>query len=167
MSKRRTIIPKGFEFYYEQFHFAPAVRDGKTLYCSGQVGWAGPRPPRRRAIRRSSSSSRSRTCARCSKPRARTSSDVVEITTFHVGMEHIGAFGAVKGDYLKEPYPAWTAIGVAALFMPGLLRRDPRDGEALANVGSARSCAGGCLRDRHVRAPSRVRAPHVGIGLAR
>jgi enamine deaminase RidA (YjgF/YER057c/UK114 family) len=47
MSKRRTIVPKGFEFYYDQFHFAPAVRDGKTLYCSGQVGWAGPghKPP--------------------------------------------------------------------------------------------------------------------------
>jgi len=27
----------------------------------------------------------------------------------------------VKGDYLKDPYPAWTAIGVAALFMPGVL----------------------------------------------
>ena len=42
MSKRRTIIPKGMEFYYEQFHFAPAVRVGKMLYCSGQLGWAGP-----------------------------------------------------------------------------------------------------------------------------
>jgi enamine deaminase RidA (YjgF/YER057c/UK114 family) len=36
-------------------------------------------------------------------------------------MEHLGLFGSVKNDYLKDPYPAWTAIGVAALFMPGVL----------------------------------------------
>jgi enamine deaminase RidA (YjgF/YER057c/UK114 family) len=35
-------------------------------------------------------------------------------------MEHLQAFQAVRDDFLKEPYPAWTAIGVSALAVPGL-----------------------------------------------
>jgi len=120
MSKRRTIIPKGFEFYYDQFHFAPAVRDGKTLYCSGQVGWSGPghKPP---ADPKEQFKLAFENLRQVLEAAGAGFEDVVEITTFHVGMEHLNLFGAVKGDYLKEPYPAWTAIGVAALFMPGVL----------------------------------------------
>jgi len=120
MSNRRAIIPKGFEFYYEQFHFAPAVRVGKTIYCSGQVGWAGPgqKPP---ADPKEQFKLAFENLGKVLEAAGAGFSDVVEITTFHVGMEHLGLFGAVKGDYLKDPYPAWTAIGVAALFMPGVL----------------------------------------------
>jgi hypothetical protein len=46
-------------------------------------------------------------------------SDVVELTTFHVGLEHLRVFGAVKDRHLAAPYPAWTAIGVSALAFPG------------------------------------------------
>jgi enamine deaminase RidA (YjgF/YER057c/UK114 family) len=48
--------------------------------------------------------------------------DVVELTTFHVGLrEHLGTFVAVKDRYLEAPYPAWTAIGVVELAVPGAL----------------------------------------------
>ena len=33
-----VVIPKGMEAYYNDFHFAPAVKDGDRLYCSGQIG---------------------------------------------------------------------------------------------------------------------------------
>ena len=47
-------------------------------------------------------------------------SDVVEITSYHVGISaHMEAFMRVWARYLKEPYPAWTAIGVAELIVPG------------------------------------------------
>ena len=39
MTKRRSVIPKTMKTMHEQFHFAPAVRVGKTLYCSGQTGF--------------------------------------------------------------------------------------------------------------------------------
>ncbi|UYV36934.1 RidA family protein [Rhodobacteraceae bacterium D3-12] len=46
--------------------------------------------------------------------------DVVEITSYHVDMaRHMEAFMAVKDRYLLEPYPAWSAIGVAELIVPG------------------------------------------------
>ena len=38
MNKKEVIIPKGQEHYYEQYHFAPAVKDGNRLYCSGVIG---------------------------------------------------------------------------------------------------------------------------------
>ena len=120
MSKRRPVIPKGFEFYYEQFHFAPAVRVGKMLYCSGQVGWEGPRttPPTDPKAQFTLAFENLR---RVLEAAGADFEDVVEISTFHVGMQHLAAFGEVKDGFLKAPYPAWTAIGVSALFMPGLL----------------------------------------------
>lgn len=120
MSNRRTIIPKGFEYYYEQFHFAPAVKVGKTLYCSGQVGWAGPNT-KLSTDPKEQFKLAFENLGKVLEAAGGSFADVVEITTFHVGMEHLNLFAAVKGDYLKEPYPAWTAIGVAALFMPGVL----------------------------------------------
>ena len=119
MSKRRTIIPKGMEFYYERFHFAPAVRVGKTLYCSGQLGWSGHGAP----------SADPKTQFTLAFENLRTVleaagggfDDLIELTTFHVGMEHLQTFTNVKNDFIKEPYPAWTAIGVSALAVPGAL----------------------------------------------
>lgn len=120
MSKRRTIIPKGMEFYYEQFQFAPAVRVGKNLYCSGQIGWAGPgqKPP---ADPKEQFALAFENLKRVLDAAGADFGDVVEITTFHVGMQHLNVFGAVKADYLKEPFPAWTAIGVSELAIPGAL----------------------------------------------
>ena len=48
--------------------------------------------------------------------------DLVEITTFHVGLrEHLATFARVRDAHLAAPYPAWTAIGVAELVTPGAL----------------------------------------------
>ena len=43
--------------------------------------------------------------------------DVIEIVTFHTDLPgQIETFGAVKDRYIKEPYPAWTAIDIDRLF---------------------------------------------------
>lgn len=43
-------------------------------------------------------------------------SHVVDLLTFHTDLEgDLDAFTAVKERFLGEPYPAWTAIGVAQL----------------------------------------------------
>jgi enamine deaminase RidA (YjgF/YER057c/UK114 family) len=48
--------------------------------------------------------------------------DVVEMTTYHVGLrKHLDTFVRVKDDFIKEPYPAWTAIGVTELITEGTL----------------------------------------------
>ncbi len=46
--------------------------------------------------------------------------DIIEMTTYHVGMrDHLRTFMAVKDRYVSEPYPAWTAIGVSELAVRG------------------------------------------------
>jgi enamine deaminase RidA (YjgF/YER057c/UK114 family) len=48
--------------------------------------------------------------------------NVVEITTYHVGLnQHLSAFVKVKDEFIAEPYPAWTAIGVSELITDGAL----------------------------------------------
>jgi len=47
---------------------------------------------------------------------------VVDMTTYHVGLqEGLAIFKSIKDNYIVEPYPAWTAIGVVELASPGAL----------------------------------------------
>jgi len=47
-------------------------------------------------------------------------SDLVEITTYHVEISrHMDVFMRVKDRFVHAPYPAWTAIGVSELIVPG------------------------------------------------
>jgi enamine deaminase RidA (YjgF/YER057c/UK114 family) len=120
MAKRRVVIPEGMQNFYDQFHFAPAVCVGRTVYCSGQVGAApdgklDPDP----AVQIGQAFENVRTVL---KEAGASFEDVVEMTTFHVGFdEHIGIFMQVKDGFVKEPYPAWTAIGVAELAFGALV----------------------------------------------
>ena len=48
--------------------------------------------------------------------------DVVEIQTFHTDLPaQIETFAEVKNRYVKAPFPAWTAIGITALYEPDAL----------------------------------------------
>ena len=45
--------------------------------------------------------------------------DVVEMTSYHVDIAaSLEPFRTVRDEFLVEPWPAWTAIGVAALAVP-------------------------------------------------
>jgi enamine deaminase RidA (YjgF/YER057c/UK114 family) len=47
---------------------------------------------------------------------------VVDMTSYHVGLRrHLTAFIKVKDEFISEPYPAWTAIGVTELITEGTL----------------------------------------------
>jgi len=118
MDKSDLVIPASQKAMYERFHFAPAVRAGDLLLCSGQIGVGlDGRAP--------ADLDEQFTLAfegvRAILSEARLDfSDVVEMTTFHVGLlQQIRVFSAVKDRYLPEPFPAWTAIGVSELAFPG------------------------------------------------
>ena len=117
---RETVIPKGMEAYYERLHFAPAVRDGEFVLCSGQIGVE----PDGQV---SSDPEKQFTSAfegvkTVLEAAGASLDDVVEMTTYHVGLQqHIRTFGAVKDRFIQEPYPAWTAIGITELALPGAL----------------------------------------------
>jgi enamine deaminase RidA (YjgF/YER057c/UK114 family) len=45
---------------------------------------------------------------------------IQEYTTYHVGLsQHMRTFMAVRDEFLDEPWPAWTAIGITELAVPG------------------------------------------------
>jgi enamine deaminase RidA (YjgF/YER057c/UK114 family) len=120
MKKKDVVVPKGMELAYEQFHFAPAVRTGNWLRCSGMLGT----DEKFQAVE----DVEAQFVAAFENVKSVLAaaglelSDVVELTTFHVGLrEHLGTFMKVKDRYLAEPYPAWTAIGVVELAVPGAL----------------------------------------------
>jgi enamine deaminase RidA (YjgF/YER057c/UK114 family) len=112
-----VVVPAAQQHFYDRSHFAPAVRAGELLLCSGQIG-AGPdgRPP---------ADPEAQFVAAFEQVKAVLAeaglsfSDVVELSTFHVGMQHLQTFAAVKDRYVSAPYPAWTAIGVSELAFPG------------------------------------------------
>jgi reactive intermediate/imine deaminase len=45
--------------------------------------------------------------------------DLVEIVSYHTNMADLGAMNEVKAEYLRADFPAWTALGVTALALPG------------------------------------------------
>jgi enamine deaminase RidA (YjgF/YER057c/UK114 family) len=151
LKRSDLVIPAAMRGMYDDFHFAPAVRAGDLLLCSGQIGIG----PDGRAI---------------TDPEAQFDAafaavgavlggaglgfaDVVEMTTFHVGLrEHLGAFMRAKDRVLPEPFPAWTAIGVSELAVPGglaevrvtaQLRRRPASAGAKPKRKAAAKRAGG------------------------
>jgi enamine deaminase RidA (YjgF/YER057c/UK114 family) len=119
MTERQTIVPESQRQLYDRFHFAPAVVDDSgTVYCSGVIG-SGPDgtfadepvDQFRQAFANVATVLEQAGCGW---------SDVVEMTTFHVDlMANLRAFVQAKDEVVGEPYPAWTAIGVSELAMPG------------------------------------------------
>jgi enamine deaminase RidA (YjgF/YER057c/UK114 family) len=112
------------ESAYDQYHYSPARRVGDTLYISGVV--AGRRDGEGEDVAAFEAQVRrafQRIQATLSAAGANFD-DVVMLNTFHVwqGPNFDGdrsaqfeAFSAVKDEFMKAPYPAWTAVGTTAL----------------------------------------------------
>jgi enamine deaminase RidA (YjgF/YER057c/UK114 family) len=118
MYKKEPVIPKGQEIYYDQYHFAPAIKDGNRLYCSGVIGVGADgkvsADPEAQFTQAFESLQSVLTTAGV------TFDNVIEMTTFHVGLQkHLPTFMKVKDRYMNKPFPAWTAIGITELAFPG------------------------------------------------
>ena len=118
MNQSDVVIPPEMKAMYDNFHFAPAVKDGDRLFCSGVIG-IGPdgkasSDPETQFTQAFESLKSVLTAAGASV------GDIVDITTFHVGLQaNMRAFTKVKDRYVSAPYPAWTAIGISELAFPG------------------------------------------------
>ena len=112
------IIPPANQAAYDNFHFAPAVRDGDNLRVSGVIGTnaSGKADPDPATQFRHAFEGVQAVLAAADAELA----DITEMTTFHVGLQgHMGTFMKVKDEFIKAPYPAWTAIGITELAIPG------------------------------------------------
>ncbi len=117
--KKTLVNPEGTEAIYESLQFSQAVRSGNMVWVSGQVGvdehfniGEGIEVQTRLAFQNLTS---------VIENAGGSLSDIVELVTYHTSMKDMKGFSKVKSEFINEDYPAWTAIGVTELVMPGLL----------------------------------------------
>ena len=114
------VVSEAQQRSYNGNQYAPLVRIGDTLIASGVIGLA-------RGQDNSADAQFRRAFDRIIDildDHGLDMGDVAEITTYHVNIGELGRdFMRVKQEYFPEaPFPAWTAIGVDALFLePALI----------------------------------------------
>ena len=114
---RDVIVPEAQKKQYDNFHFAPAVRSGGLVICSGQIG-AGPKGIPESAQEEFRNAWEG--VGQILQEAGLSYEHIVEYTTFHVNMhDHLGDFMKVRDEFISEPWPAWTAIGCTELAIPG------------------------------------------------
>jgi enamine deaminase RidA (YjgF/YER057c/UK114 family) len=112
---KTVIMPESAEglAFQNAVGFSDAVIVGDTIYLSGVVaapneGEADLKPAFERAFAR---------IAATLKRAGADWDDVVDMTTFHTNLqEQLVDFVPVKNKYIDAPFPAWTAIGITALY---------------------------------------------------
>ncbi|MFN8626749.1 MAG: RidA family protein [Candidatus Binatia bacterium] len=103
-----------------EYGYSDAVRSNDLLFCSGQVGVEADGSVPADAERQydlAFGAIAALLAEHGAGPR-----DVVDLTSFHVDYpQHMTEFMAAKARFQGDARPAWTAIGAAALGMPGIL----------------------------------------------
>lgn len=121
--KRRTrqvLVPAAWSDFYEETRIPAAVRVGDMLRLTGHTGEtadgvfsADPESQIRQTFRN---------IALTLAEADATWSDVVEINSYHVGLvNQAEAILEIAAEFLEDPYPAWTAVGVTELILPDAL----------------------------------------------
>ena len=117
---RKILVPREFSAIPDQWHFAPVVDTGEFVFLSGITGV---RPD-------GSLSADPETQFRDAfgfvgmhlDTAGLNFDDIVEMTTYHVQLRmHMSTFIKVKDEFVRPPYPAWTAVGITELITEGTL----------------------------------------------
>lgn len=120
MIERAAIVPPGWEREYAELRYAPGLRAGRALHISGHGGATEddtfPKDPEAQ-IRQAF-----RNVAETLRAAGASWADVVSATSYHVGLhEQTRTFLAIHHEFVSEPYPAWTAVGVTELLHPEMI----------------------------------------------
>ena len=103
--------------------YSQAVRVDNTVYCSGQIG-LDPKTMQMvegidAQIRRVLDNLKA-----VAEAAGGTLNDVVRFTVYLTDLKHFARVNEIMATYLKEPYPARAAIGVASLPRDALVEID-------------------------------------------
>ncbi len=112
------IVTSSGQFAYDRMHFAQATKSGGFLFLSGVIGTGG-----KGKLPDNMSEEFHNLWKSVGEILTEVGAgygDIVECTTFHVDVQnHIGEFSTIRDQYISEPWPAWTAIGITELLVPG------------------------------------------------
>jgi enamine deaminase RidA (YjgF/YER057c/UK114 family) len=115
-AKREAIVPEVWVDFYEETRIPAAIRVGDTLRLTGHTGEtadgvfsAEPEVQIRQTFRN---------IALTLAEVGATWADVVEIHSYRVGLQRQAeTLLRVAAEFLEDPYPAWTDVGVTELFL--------------------------------------------------
>jgi enamine deaminase RidA (YjgF/YER057c/UK114 family) len=140
MKQSAVVNPASMQGYYDVFHFAAAARSADLLLCSGQLGTG-----QDGAVLDDPEAQFVAAFEHVGTVLAEAGldfDDVLEITTFHIGLrDHLATFVRVKDRFMPAPYSAWTAIGVSQLALPGALVEIRATAQLRAQATRARPAA--------------------------
>ena len=117
---KRVLAAPDFAHYPDRWHLSPLVESGGFAFLSGVTGV---RPDGSLSGDPETQFRDAFTFVQQNLAAAGLGfADVVEMTTYHVGLRrHLAAFIKVKDAFVAPPYPAWSAIGVTELITEGTL----------------------------------------------
>jgi enamine deaminase RidA (YjgF/YER057c/UK114 family) len=113
-----AVVTDSGKFVYDNFHFSEATKSNGFLLCSGVIGTGekGKLPEDIKEEFRNAWSGIGKLLAQCNI----SYEDIVEYTSYHVDLQtNMRDFMQVRDEFLSEPWPAWTAIGITELAVPG------------------------------------------------
>ena len=117
---RRAVFPAGSEQTARQIRVSPGVISNGHLFLTGMTG---SRPdgsmPEDPADQIRSAFNKVESVLQA----AGLGFDaLVEMTSYHIDIRgHFDLFNEIRAEYVREPFPAWTAVGVAELRRPGAI----------------------------------------------
>jgi enamine deaminase RidA (YjgF/YER057c/UK114 family) len=113
---------------HDQYRYAAVRRAGDYLYLSGVIVFRRPEEGTDVEAFKAQTRRSLNIIKRNLEAAGASFQDVVMINSFHGWQgpnftgtrdEQFEAFDAVVGEYIKPPYPAWTAVGTTGLLMDG------------------------------------------------
>jgi len=113
-----AVVTDSGQFVYDNFHFSEATKSNGFLLCSGVIGTGdkGKLPEDIKEEFRNAWRGLGRILAECNLGYG----DIVEYTSYHVDLHtYMADFMSVRDEFLSAPWPAWTAIGITELAIPG------------------------------------------------
>ena len=120
-----VILPNaGAKKAHDEWRYAAARRAGDTLYVSGVVVFRAPGEANDAEAFKAQARRGFEQLKKVLTASGATFADVAMINSFHVWEgpnfagtkdQQFAAFEEVVGEYLKAPYPAWTAVGTTGL----------------------------------------------------
>jgi reactive intermediate/imine deaminase len=117
---RKQIFDPGWSFHHD-YGYSQAVRAGNLIFLAGQM----PVDPAGNLLFEGDIHGQTRQVFENIKAvlaaAGATMDDIVEMVSYHTDMADLHAVGEVKATYLTRDLPAWTALGVTALALPGQL----------------------------------------------
>jgi enamine deaminase RidA (YjgF/YER057c/UK114 family) len=117
---KRAIFPAGSAETARQIRISPAILSRGHVFLTGMTG-SGPdgSMPEDPAVQIRAAFDK---IAGVLKEAGLGCDSIVEMTSYHVDINsHFDLFNDIRAGYVSEPFPAWTAVGVAELRRPGAI----------------------------------------------